>query len=122
VKGNYENWRPFIEEASLDIPQPYESLGHFHKLIVSSCVSRRKVVSFVRSLVRDTLGEAFVLQTDVDLAAPFGDTSNDTPLLFVLSQGADPRDSLERLAEKKGYSDKLTIFHLVKAVVRLPRG
>ena len=112
VKKDYENWRPLIEDASTEIPAPYDTLDLFHKLIIASCVARRKVVSLVRMLVRDVLGEKFIAQADVDLAAPFADTSSDTPLLFILSQGADPRESLERLAEKMGMGDKLSILSL----------
>lgn len=84
----------------------------FQKLIIASCVARRKVVSLSRLLVKEVLGEKFIAQADVDLAAPFADTSSDTPLLFILSQGADPRESLERLAEKMGMGDKLAILSL----------
>ena len=112
VKGDYENWKPLIEDASIEIPKPYDTLDMFYKLIIASCVARRKVVSLVRLLVREVLGEKFIAQADVDLAAPFADTSSDTPLLFVLSQGADPRESLERLAEKMNMGDKLSILSL----------
>jgi dynein heavy chain len=58
------------------------------------------------------LGDSFIAQADVDLSAPFSDTSKDTPLLFILSQGADPRDQLERLAVKNGFANKLSILSL----------
>ena len=112
INKNYEEWRGLIEENSIEFPKPYDSVSLFHKLIIASCIARRKVVSLVRLLVKDVLGEPFIQQADVDLNAPFADTSNDTPLLFILSQGADPRESLEKLAEEKGYAKKLKILSL----------
>ena len=87
-------------------------MSTFLKLIAASYISRRKVVSISRQLVCEVLGEKFVTQTSVDLNEPFAETSNDTPLLFILSQGADPRESLEKLAEEHGYSKKLHILSL----------
>ncbi|OHT01787.1 Dynein heavy chain family protein [Tritrichomonas foetus] len=112
INENYNLWKDFIEESSIEIPLPYSKLSTFNKLIIASCISRRKIVTLARSLVREVLGENFIAQADVDLNAPYQDTSKDTPLLFILSQGADPRDSLERLAAKKGFAKKLSILSL----------
>ena len=112
INKNYDDWKGLIEESSIDFPKPYDTVSLFHKLIIASCIARRKVVSLVRLLVKDVLGDQFIQQADVDLSAPFADTSNDTPLLFILSQGADPRESLEKLAEKKGFASKLKILSL----------
>jgi dynein heavy chain len=108
----YEKWRPLLEGAPIELPAPFDALSPFHQLVVVSCVARRKVVSHARRLVGAVLGEAFVAQADVDLSAPFADTAKDTPLLFILSQGADPRDQLERVAAKRGFSGKLSILSL----------
>ncbi|OHT12593.1 Dynein heavy chain family protein [Tritrichomonas foetus] len=112
INKNYSEWQKLIEESSIEFPKPFDSVSLFHKLIIASCIARRKVVSLVRMLVKEVLGEQFIQQADVDLSAPFADTSNDTPLLFILSQGADPRESLEKLAEKKGFAEKLKILSL----------
>ena len=108
----YEDWIPFVSGSSTDIPKPFDQVSTFLKLIAASYISRRKVVSISRQLVCEVLGEKFVTQISVDLNEPFAETSNDTPLLFILSQGADPRESLEKLAEEHGYSKKLHILSL----------
>ena len=113
INANYNQWRSFIEDSGINIPSPYStSCSLFDKMIIASCISRRKIVSLSRILVRSVLGEMFTMQSEVDLTSPYQDTSKDTPLLFILSQGADPRDSLERLAQKFGFSKKLTILSL----------
>ena len=42
----------------------------------------------------------------------FNDSSCDTPLIFVLSPGADPTAELLRLADARGYNRKLKVVSL----------
>ncbi|EAY02556.1 Dynein heavy chain family protein [Trichomonas vaginalis G3] len=112
VISNYDKWKPFIEDEDMLPPEPFTGLSAFTHVIMCLCMCKRKLAAMARMLVQSTLGETFVSQTIADLSGPFDDTSNDTPLLFILSQGADPRDSLERLAKSHGVSQKLSILSL----------
>ena len=112
ISSNYSLWGGFLEEDQLFAPSPYDNLSHFKRIILAQNLCNRKVSALARMLVSETLGEKFVSQEMSDLSAPFKDTSNDTPLLFILSQGADPRDSLERLAKDMDMSSKLSILSL----------
>lgn len=42
----------------------------------------------------------------------YNDTDVKTPLIFVLSQGADPTSSLIKFAKDKGFSEKLNVISL----------
>jgi dynein heavy chain len=42
----------------------------------------------------------------------YADTDVKTPLIFVLSQGADPTSLLIKFAKEKNYSDKLNVISL----------
>lgn len=51
--------------------------------------------------MHDTIGEAFLNTDAVPMNIVFDDTTNKIPLIFVLSVGADPLQSLLRLAKDK---------------------
>lgn len=42
----------------------------------------------------------------------YADTDVKTPLIFVLSQGADPTSSLIKFAKERNYQDKLNVISL----------
>jgi len=49
--------------------------------------------------VSDTIGEAFLNTDAVPMNIVYDDTTNKIPLIFVLSVGADPLQSILRLAK-----------------------
>jgi dynein heavy chain len=53
------------------------------------------------------MGKFFVEPPSVKLDIIYNDLSVFTPLIFVLSQGADPTSTLLKFAEEKGFMVKL---------------
>jgi len=49
-----------------------------------------KIVPSVQEFVKLKLGHKFVEPPPFDLASSFEDSSNKTPLIFILSPGVDP--------------------------------
>jgi dynein heavy chain len=45
----------------------------------------------VSDYIKSTLGEKFITPPPFDLKAAFNDSNNLTPLVFILSPGADPQ-------------------------------
>jgi len=109
---NFDEWKDFVNGNSTNLPNPFNTFPVFQQLVIASCISRRKALTISKDLILSVLGPQFLTQSSLDLDGPFSETSNDTPLLFVLSQGADPRVSLERLAQKQGFSQKLSSLSL----------
>ena len=58
-----------------------------------------KVTNAISDLVVGQLGVYFITPQDFDLGIVFKDSKSSTPLIFVLSPGADPRASLQKYAE-----------------------
>ena len=49
--------------------------------------------------VASSIGDYFTESPPFDLEGAYGDSTNVTPLIFILSSGADPTDYLLQLAE-----------------------
>ena len=69
-------------------------------------LSNSKMIGGVKEFVKDNLGEHYIVSPPFDLEGSLNDSSNVTPIIFVLSPGADPIAYLIALAEAKGMKDK----------------
>ena len=66
----------------------------------------------IKNFVKAELGPKFIESPPFDLEGTLADSSNITPIIFVLSPGADPIAYLNSLAEKKGMKEKLKAISL----------
>lgn len=60
----------------------------------------------------DEIGTFFVESPSVTMEVVYNDTDVKTPLIFVLSQGADPTSSLIKFAKEKNFAEKLNVISL----------
>ena len=60
----------------------------------------------------ENLGKNFVESQPFDLAQPFAAADPFTPIIFVLSSGADPSPYLYKLARDLGFYEKLSVISL----------
>ena len=61
------------------------------------------MIPAVTNYVARKLGKSFVEPPPFDLEKSFGDSSPLTPLIFILSHGADPTMALLKFAHDKGF-------------------
>ncbi|XP_069668946.1 dynein axonemal heavy chain 6 isoform X3 [Periplaneta americana] len=70
------------------------------------------LVFAITSYVKGKLGQEFVESPQVTLQKLYQDTSNLTPLVFVLSTGSDPFESFQRFASDMGNKDRIQSISL----------
>jgi len=58
------------------------------------------------------IGKFYVEAPPVSMEEVYKDTDVKTPLIFVLSQGADPTSQLIKFAKEKDFMDKLNVISL----------
>merc|ERR1711998_294957 len=79
-----------------------DKLTNFQKLLVLRALREEKAVFGVREFVAKELGKVFTESPAFNLEACYADSNKVTPLIFILSSGADPNDYLIALAKDKG--------------------
>ncbi|KAG1713130.1 hypothetical protein DVH05_000853 [Phytophthora capsici] len=85
------------------LPEPWESrLTNFQKLLVLRVFREEMLVFGTREFVGRELGEFFTESPPFDLGGCYRDSKPETPLIFVLSPGADINDYLLELAKQEG--------------------
>ena len=87
------------------LPAPWhDNLSDFQRMMVVRCLRPDKVVPMVTTFVEEKLGKRFVEPPPFDLAKSYADSNQCSPLLFILSPGADPMAGLMKFANDKGFS------------------
>ena len=79
----------------------------FRIALILRCVRPDKVVPQIQMVISELIGERFIDPPPFDLADCYNDSSCTSPLIFVLSAGADPMTELLKMAEKAGKSKQL---------------
>lgn len=98
-----EIWKNLMDSddpQNIKLPERLQdSITNFQKLLVYYTVSPEKLIFFVQDFVRSALGQEFIESPPFDLAASFNDSTCYTPIIFILSSGADPMANLLNFAK-----------------------
>ncbi|KAM6927306.1 LOW QUALITY PROTEIN: dynein axonemal heavy chain 1 [Xenentodon cancila] len=87
-------------------------LDSFQKLLVLRCLRPDCLIQGLQDLVSAQLGQRYVEPQTPDLSVVFMESSPTTPLLFILSPGADPAADLCKLADVMNFSSKMSSISL----------
>eukprot|EP00826_Nyctotherus_ovalis_P044802 TRINITY_DN4876_c0_g2_i1.p1 TRINITY_DN4876_c0_g2~~TRINITY_DN4876_c0_g2_i1.p1 ORF type:complete len:240 (-),score=58.48 TRINITY_DN4876_c0_g2_i1:18-737(-) len=95
------------------LPQEYEeTLTAFQRVMLLKVLREEKLMAVIVKYVNDVLGTKFTVSPPYNLGDCFGDSTNVTPLIFVLSPGADPMIYLQGLARDKDMDTRLKTLSL----------
>eukprot|EP00761_Pharyngomonas_kirbyi_P008673 gb/GECH01008685.1/.p1 GENE.gb/GECH01008685.1/~~gb/GECH01008685.1/.p1 ORF type:complete len:4033 (+),score=845.30 gb/GECH01008685.1/:1-12099(+) len=120
IKENPDSWCNFIDSAEpLKEKLPSNSsidwnsrLSYFQKLILIRCLKEDKIYYAIFEYITKELGSKFIESPPLDLEKALNDSKPSTPIIFILSQGADPTASILRFAEEKGRKSKMKFISL----------
>ncbi|KAJ3395883.1 Dynein heavy chain 1, axonemal [Lobulomyces angularis] len=87
-------------------------LSEFQKILVLRCLRSDRVTSGIQEFVAKELGQRFVEPQTSDVSALYKESNPTTPMIFVLSPGADPANSLYKFADEMRFTKKLTSVSL----------
>ena len=88
--------------SAIKSPENLEvKLDIFQKMIIYKILREEKLILIIKNFVLKVLGKIFIESPVFDLKGAFEDSSSTTPIIFVLSPGADPISYLLTLAKEK---------------------
>ena len=87
-------------------------LNSFQKMIVLKAIRADKITLAVQNFVIEKIGKQYVEPPTFNLGACFDDSSNVTPLVFVLSTGSDPVAGFRRFCEEKDMLSRSDLISL----------
>lgn len=107
IESDEAVWRSFYdleapEEAEL--PLGYHSfLTDFEKLCLLRCLRMDRVTVGITRFVISVMGEKYVQPPVLEYRAIFKQSTETTPIVFVLSPGADPAFDVFKLGDETGF-------------------
>ncbi|EQC41008.1 hypothetical protein, variant 1 [Saprolegnia diclina VS20] len=105
----YNSQDPAVDMMQIPSMASYDS---FQRLVVLRCFRPDKVVPSVMLFVAAQMGQRFIEPQPFDLKAGYDDSTCATPLIFVLTPGADPMSELLKLAAEMGFTKKFVAISL----------
>jgi dynein heavy chain len=87
-------------------------LSRFQKLLVLKCLRPDKITAALNEFVAAELGAEFIEAPQFSLSSSYKDSTPMTPLIFILSKGADPASKLFTFANEMGFRDRFQSISL----------
>jgi dynein heavy chain len=115
---NLEDWKTWASSDSphlTQLPCSYEDINeahYLHRLLVVKALCPEKVMAGVQQHTRQALGAEFVVFPTPSMPEIYADTTQSTPVIFVLTTGADPTGMLLRFCQEMGMESSLGVISL----------
>lgn len=94
IAADGASWKAYYEQEapeSAPLPNGYSSrLSQFEVLLLLRCLRVDRVTVAITNFVISMLGERYVTPPVLDYGTIYRQSSETTPVVFVLSPGADP--------------------------------
>ena len=108
-------WKKVFDSSKphkISLPGNFDSFDRLQKLCILRTIRPDKVAISMQDFVSAELGQRYIEPPPFDLKASYDDSTSVTPIIFVLSPGADPISGLTKLAEQLGFARKLNAVSL----------
>jgi len=108
-----DDFKTYFEDSKPNLlPVPggwHDKLSDFQRMMALKVVRPDRVIESIQEFVEKKLDKNFVTPPRFDLSRSFKDSNNVTPLVFILSQGADPKSELNKFAEQMRVKELISV-------------
>lgn len=80
--------------------------------MIRKILKEENLMLYIKEFIRKELSDEFIESPPFDLVGAYQDSTSISPLIFILSPGADPIPNLQNLAKLNGMDEKLKILSL----------
>jgi dynein heavy chain len=118
VASNLEDWKEWAgsdEPHTVPLPLNYDEvneLHYFHQMLCVKAMCGEKVVFAIQEHTKRSLGSDFIIFPAAKMSDLYTSSSRSTPIVFVLSTGADPTAMLLTFAGEMGMTETLGVISL----------
>ena len=106
-------WAQCEKPESDAMPGDWDSkMDDFQKLIVLKAFRPEKLSAAFQMFVLNNMGKFYTESPPVTMDVVYPDTDERTPMIFILSTGADPTATLLKYAKAKGQMEELVAISL----------
>lgn len=111
--NDWKTWGQSVDPYNTPLPGEWaEKINAFDKLVFIKAFRSEKMQYSIVEYIMKEMGQFYVEAPSVTMDIIFKDINIITPLIFVLSAGADPTSMLIKFATEQGFMDKLNPISL----------
>ncbi|KAF4659064.1 Dynein heavy chain 10, axonemal [Perkinsus olseni] len=101
----WREWFDLEQPESSPMPMGYDqTCDPFQQLLVIRCLRTDRVVNAIKNFIMWRLGEYYVQPPSLVYDKIFQQSNEKSPIVFILSPGADPQSDVQQLGEKLGFT------------------
>eukprot|EP00397_Hematodinium_sp_SG-2012_P000029 GEMP01000029.1.p1 GENE.GEMP01000029.1~~GEMP01000029.1.p1 ORF type:complete len:4546 (+),score=1158.20 GEMP01000029.1:32-13639(+) len=107
IKENGDVWKAWYDGASPEsdnIPCGFDDIGPFKQLLIIRCFRPDRIVNATKNFIVWRLNDYYVQPPSLVYDKILAQSNEKSPIVFILSPGADPLADVQKLSEQLGYS------------------
>ena len=112
-KDTWKQWYDLEAPETVELPDGHqEKLTSLQRLCVMRCFRPDRVYNAVKTYVLQAVGEKYVQPPVLDYGRILAQSTERSPMVFILSPGADPQGDIQLLCDEKGMMSKFRFIAL----------
>ncbi|XP_078389870.1 dynein axonemal heavy chain 2 [Cetorhinus maximus] len=110
---DWHAWYTNSEPETAMLPVEWDNTcNELQRMLIVRSLRQDRIAFCVTSFIVNNLGSKFVEPPVLDMRSVIDDSNSRTPLIFVLSPGVDPTNSLLQLADRSGMASRFLALSL----------